>query len=224
MKIAALMLVLGEELMFQDCLDLIVPQVDLVLVCEGGTVCAERAKLCGPNGESLDSTRAILEANKEKFFHLELATKPWHSKFAMYNVLLDKLPSDVDYIVLIDSDEMWSEGSLRKLVALMEEAGARRGEAKLWYWNGTYGEPCSLATEPDYVHRHYQRAYKWKPGWRFGFTEAMRSPLTLLDEKGFLVGPAIQVDDKEATPDHFAHCKPKEYNNTKQKMYKDRGW
>jgi len=223
MFLTGLMMVLNEEEFLEENLDTHLPQVDALLVAEGGTVFAEKAGMCGPKGESTDKTRELLLSHEQDLFDLVLAEQLWSHKQEMWNCLLQKIPDPTTHVALIDADEFWFGDSLRRATTFFAESEGGTGKVKLRHWSGFY------KNDPDRFLLHgypwdgfFQKLYRWSP--KQYFTTEVRSPLVMVDEHGRTLTPVITIAKEDMIPDHYGFCRDKKRHAEKQRYYLHRGF
>jgi hypothetical protein len=115
MKIAVGMIVFEGDYVLKQCLDQLYPHVDQILIAEGPvTFWQERGKVT-----SEDSTNQILDNYPDPENKLRVVHGQYKEKDDQSNAYMKLIRDDIDYLWMVDSDEVYKTQDILKIKELL---------------------------------------------------------------------------------------------------------
>jgi len=157
MKIAAGMIVFNGDYVLKECLESIYPYVSQIVVAEGP------AQYWQQEGyqTSTDRTNDILHSfpdpdNKLKIYHGQYSEKD-----EQCNAYTSLLNSDVDYLINLDSDELYHHKDMENLIKLLEDEKPTSVGVRSCSFYGGFDRYIGGFEQ---LKDNFLRIFKWYPG------------------------------------------------------------
>ena len=157
MKIAVGMIVFEGDYVLQECLEQLYPHVDQIVIAEGPV------RFWQQQGRttSTDRTNAILDSFPDPEGKLSVVHGQFAEKDDQSRAYIDRLRPDIDYLWMVDSDEVYRTDDILKLKAfLAAEQPTSVGMRSCSFYGGLDHFLTGFELKPD----NFLRIFRFMPG------------------------------------------------------------
>jgi len=159
-KIAAVMIVFNGDHVLEQSIRSVYDRVDRILIAEGPVDYWRSRGFT----TSTDNTNSVLEGFYDPDNKLRVIHSQFSEKDDQFAAALSILDCDVDYVLQLDSDEVWSSESLSGVNRLLDERSPISvGVRSLSFVGGFKRILTGYETRTD----NFIRLLKWEPSCRF---------------------------------------------------------
>lgn len=166
MKITFFLMVFNSDWVLEECLRSVMPYGDVVAV-EGPVKYWQNKGY----STSTDSTNVILDELGIKTIHGQ-----WNEKDDMARAGSSLVATDTDFIWQLDADEIWKDGDIVRIKAMLERGNVDSMSFRMWSFYGGFERIMGGFEENFEVHR----IQRWQPTRMW----AVHRPPTVLDQNG----------------------------------------
>lgn len=165
MKVCFQMIVFQSDYVLPQCIEAVLPFGSIVAT-EGPVGYYQRQGY----KTSTDRTNAILEQYGIPTLHGQ-----WAEKDEMVNAGLERIPADTEFIWVLDSDEIWRQQDIARILRILEGGKVDSLSFNAWSFYGGFERYMTGFEEQFEVHR----IQRWQPGARW---QTHRPPTVVLPD------------------------------------------
>jgi glycosyltransferase involved in cell wall biosynthesis len=157
MKIAAGMIVFNGEYVLKQCLESIYPYVSQICIAEGPVLYWQRkGKIT-----STDNTNDIIHGFPDPEDKIKIYHGLYKEKDEQVNAYLQFLDPDTDYLINLDSDELYRHDDMEKLIKYIEDEQPTSIGVKSCSFYGGFDKYIGGFEQ---LKDNFLRIFKWYPG------------------------------------------------------------
>ena len=187
MRITAAMIVLNGDHVLQQSLESIYDFVDEIVIAEGPVKFWQTKGITS----STDKTIEIIKNFNDPSKKIRLISSQYDEKDQQFSAALNLMTKNPDYLIQVDSDEVWSQESLDGLKLLLNEKKPTSVGVHSYTFVGGFERILSGFEEKT---DNFLRVFKWENGCKF----ITHRPPTILYSNGNKTRGREHVDSDEA--------------------------
>lgn len=187
MRICAAMIVLNGDHVLQQSLESIYDFVDEIVIAEGPV------KFWQEKGieKSTDKTLEIIKSFHDPSKKIKLISSQYEEKNEQFSAALNLMTKNPDYLIQVDSDEVWTEESLKNLKNLIQDKKPISVGVHSYTFVGGFDRVLSGFEENT---DNFLRIFKWEENCKF----ITHRPPTILYKDGEQTRGKGHIDSDEA--------------------------